>query len=297
MKYLKRFNELNISGTYLDITNIPKTDTYSTSGIKKTTSDLLKRKGKIFKDEPTTASAPVLKFEVQTKSESKTSHRIIFPSNFLDQDTDTTTMYKKDKHTWEDDSDDVKVPMKELLENMFILTDGKFNRIHFTTFGGSKEQMILPSSDGVPKELRGIGLGYLIYDNFIKHLGFASSNYNHTSAESKSLWNKIATDPDFLCIMLKDKESKLKGEIIAFRKGFADTEKIAFEFIEMKLNPTTVEILIDEELMKLPKVAEIKTKFDSLERDPNGDVKYIRDGKTFVHFKPFCIGDNCTSLY
>ena len=51
-------------------------------------------------------------------------------------------------------------------------------------------------------------------------------------------------------------------------------------------------ILIDDELMKLPKVAELKTKFDSLERDPDGDVKTIKDGKEFVYYRPFRIGDN-----
>jgi hypothetical protein len=279
MKHLKRFNELNITGTYLDKTNIPKSDTYSTSGIKKTTSDLLSKKGKIFKDEPTTTSEPILNFKVQTKSGNKTSHRIIFPTNFLDQDTDTTTMYNL-----LDDSDVVKIPMKELLEDKFIVTEGKFNRIHFTTF----EDTNLPASDGVPRDLRGIGLGYLIYDNFIKHLGFASSNNNHTSNESMSLWNKIATDPDFLCILLK--EDKNRDEIMAIHKGFAETEKIAFEFIE-NLSPNTKEILIDDELMKLPKVVEIKTKFDSLERDPDGFVKTIKNGKTFVHYRPFRIGE------
>lgn len=279
MKHLRRFNELNITGTYLDKTNIPKSDTYSTSGIKKTTSDLLSKKGKIFKDEPTTTSEPILKFQVQTKSGNKTSHRIIFPTNFLDQDTDTTAMYNL-----LDDSDVVKVPMNELLKDMFIVTEGNFNRIHFTTFEDTK----LPASDGVPRDLRGIGLGYLIYDNFIKHLGFASSNNNHTSNESMSLWNKIATDPDFLCILLK--EDKNRGEIIAIHKGFADTEKIAFEFIE-NLSPNTKEILIDDELMKLPKVAELKTKFDSLERDSDGFVKTIKNGKTFVHYRPFRIGE------
>ena len=89
MKHLKRFNELNVTGTYLDKANIPKSDTYSTSGIKKTTSDLLSKKGKIFKDEPMTTSEPILNFKVQTKNQGMTSHRIIFPPNFLDQDTDT----------------------------------------------------------------------------------------------------------------------------------------------------------------------------------------------------------------
>jgi hypothetical protein len=183
-----------------------------------------------------------------------------------------------------DDSDVVKIPMKELLEDKFIVTEGKFNRIHFTTF----EDTNLPASDGVPRDLRGIGLGYLIYDNFIKHLGFASSNNNHTSNESMSLWNKIATDPDFLCILLK--EDKNRGEIMAIHKGFAETEKIAFEFIE-NLSPNTKEILIDDELMKLPKVAELKTKFDSLERDSDGYVKTIKDRKAFVHYRPFRIGE------
>ena len=281
MKHLKRFNELNVTGTYLDKANIPKSDTYSISGIKKTTSDLLSKKGKIFKDEPTTTSEPILKFQVQTKYGNKTSHRIIFPTNFLDQDTDTTTMYNL-----LDDSDVVKVPMKELLEDKFILTEDKFNRIHFASFGDA-----LPASDGVPNELRGIGLGYLIYDNFIKHLGFASSSHNHTTAESMIIWNKIATDPDFLCIMLREKD--IRGDIMAIHKGFAEKEKIAFEFIVSKLDISSNEIIIDDELMKLPKVAELKTKFDSLEKKPDGSVKTIKAGagKAFVHYKPFRIGE------
>ena len=271
MKHLKRFNELNVTGTYLDKTNIPKSDTYSISGIKKTTSDLLSKKGKIFKDEPTTTSEPILNFKVQTKNQGMTSHRIIFPPNFLDQDTDTT-MYN-----FLDDSDVVKVPMKDLLEGKFIVTEGQFNRIHFTTFADP----FFPASDGVPKELRGIGLGYLIYENLIKHLGFASSNNSHTSPEAKSIWNKIATDPDFICMMLKQDDKS--GDILAIYKGFTDTEKIVVDFIKENTVVMIKEMIIDDELMKLPAVAELKKKFDSLERTSYGEIQRLKDDKDFPY--------------
>lgn len=271
MKHLKRFNELNIAGTYLDKANIPKTDVY-TSGTKKSVSDFFSKKGKVFKDEPTTASAPVLKFEVQAKSGNKTSYRILFPSNFLDQDTDTG-MYNLLDFT-----DAVKVPIKELLENMFIVTEGEFNRIHFTTFADQS----LPASDGVPKELRGIGLGYLIYENLIKHLGFASSNNNHTSSEAASIWNKIAGDPDFYGLFIKSEGNK--GYVMVFyRDAKIDVEKIASKFILDNVNSNCTEIRIDDELMKLPGIAELKNKFDSFPKDEEG----IKTNVSGVSYEPF----------
>jgi hypothetical protein len=50
-----KFNELNVSGTYLDRKSIPST--------KKNTSEFLQKNGKIFKDEPTKTSEPILNFE------------------------------------------------------------------------------------------------------------------------------------------------------------------------------------------------------------------------------------------
>lgn len=77
-----------------------------------------------------------------------------------------------------------------LLDNIFInkesITD--FNRTHF------------PSYRSVPNDFKGIALGYIIYEEFIKFLGFASSMSN-ASSEAQRVWYKIAKDPDFYTIV------------------------------------------------------------------------------------------------
>jgi len=64
--------------------------------------------------------------------------------------------------------------------------DKKYNRIHF--------------SDGIPDDFKQIGMGYIIYEEFIKHLGFASSKMD-ASSDAKATWSKIANDPDFLSMV------------------------------------------------------------------------------------------------
>jgi hypothetical protein len=58
----------------------------------------------------------------------------------------------------------------------------KFHRTHFYP--------------GLPEEMRGLGLGYIVYEAFIKYLGFASSKGDATN-EASRIWQKLASDPDF----------------------------------------------------------------------------------------------------
>ena len=77
-----------------------------------------------------------------------------------------------------------------LLDNIFIDKESitNFNRTHF------------PSYRSVPNDFKGIALGYIIYEEFIKFLGFASSKSN-ASSEAQRVWYKIAKDPDFYTIV------------------------------------------------------------------------------------------------
>jgi hypothetical protein len=61
----------------------------------------------------------------------------------------------------------------------------KYNRIHFP---------------GIPDDFKQIGMGYIIYEEFIKHLGFVSSKMD-ASSDAKATWSKIANDPDFLSMV------------------------------------------------------------------------------------------------
>ena len=43
------------------------------------------------------------------------------------------------------------------------------------------------------------------------------------------------------------------------------------------------EMIIDDELMKIPAVAELKKKFDSLERTSYGEIQRLKDDKDFPY--------------
>jgi len=243
MKHLMKFNELNVSGTYLDRKSIPST--------KKNTSEFLQKNGKIFKDEPTKTSEPILKFEPAGFTKSKKSYKVIFPENFLDMDKPGNEKIKE-----------------LLVDKIFIIAEGNFNRIHFSKFqfdNGFK------SSDGVPPEFRGIGLGYLIYDNFIKHIGFASSISSDVSDDAINVWSKIVADPDFYGMMIRvgdDLEIPL-----FFHKSFKDVEKIALQMAAEYVDSYTLEIRVDDEILtKFPAVAEMKKRFDELAPKSDGSM-------------------------
>lgn len=112
--------------------------------------------------------------------------------------------------------------------------------------------------DGIPESLRGTGLGYAIYKEFLKYKGYLSSG-SWSSSLSQSVWKKLTSDPDIFGILVNYKGQD--GNILLFNKDFkGDYKKISSEFIEKaksgKLyrgNPDNFEITnieIDEELKK-----------------------------------------------
>lgn len=73
--------------------------------------------------------------------------------------------------------------VRELLNDVYIQTEGPpTNRTHFP--------------GGIPSSLRGTGLGYIIYESFIKFLGWGCSTENASNL-AKVTWSKILQDPDF----------------------------------------------------------------------------------------------------
>lgn len=242
MRHLRRFEELDVAGTYLDKTHLRRSDTYSNSGQKKVASEFLKAKGKVFKDEPTTASDRVLDFEPAGESGEKRSYKVVFPKNFMGMD--------------EPGGEKVR---DLLVDKVFIVCEGRFNRIHFAEFAMDKK---IRTSDGVPEEFRGTGLGYLVYENFIKFLGFASSNSSDASDEAKAVWSKIAGDPDFFGILVRVADD-LELPLV-FHKSCKDVESTALGFVADLVDGYTLDVRVDDALMRLPGVADMKRRFDEL---------------------------------
>ena len=101
------------------------------------------------------------------------------------------------------------------LKTKIICEPYNANRIHFP--------------EGISEDFKGIGLGYIIYESFIKFLGYASSSTTATPAAQK-VWSQIASDPDFYCIISKKGTSNVSsGSILAVHRDCKKdiTEKIS----------------------------------------------------------------------
>jgi|694.fasta_scaffold51706_8 hypothetical protein len=93
--------------------------------------------------------------------------------------------------------------------------------------------------NGLPSSIKGLGLGYLMYKQFIQHLGYASSSKG-SSKESQMVWQKLTKDDNLtgLIINLIKKEglsnmANTWGKILMFDKNFkGDFNKICRDFIE-----------------------------------------------------------------
>jgi hypothetical protein len=109
-----------------------------------------------------------------------------------------------------------------------IETEGEpRNRIHFI--------------GGLPSILMGTGLGYLIYQEFIKYLGWGSSTSN-VSAESQRIWTKLIKDPDFYSFYI---DGEISSRIFAIYKG---TDKDIVKIVDDNYNDVNF-IKFDKDLL------------------------------------------------
>jgi len=162
MKWIKRFEErVNISGSYLDE---PNTSSASNKTVKKSN---LPFGGTNL----ATGNKWDIKFD---PSGIEHEGNDIFKVQFSEPIFKIISKEKK--------IDIEKV--KKYLSNIKIECESveNFRRTHFTT--------------GLPEEMQGLGLGYIIYEAFIKHLGFASSKFD-ASSSARKVWKKLSSDPDF----------------------------------------------------------------------------------------------------
>lgn len=97
-------------------------------------------------------------------------------------------------------------------ENMvYIEASEEFNRVHFR--------------EGIHPLLQGIGLGYAIYEQFIKFLGFGSTGKSATP-ESKKVWYKLFNNPNFYGVICNDNiflvDKNWNGDIKSKIKSFLE---------------------------------------------------------------------------
>ena len=205
-------DRIDLSQTYLSPekmkelkdTNKTNTDPYFPSVKVKKVSDI---KGNQFKD---AGSSSGNEYGITFEEITKNVYKVNFPNGFIQKyfSLPTSQVYDSQLGPYGDEHGDKDVPMNAdklyntpsgpiskassidtLLNNININTEGHpTNRIHF------------PS--GVPSSLRGSGLGYIIYESFIKYLGWGSSQPNASSL-AQVVWSKLAEDPDFYSFVIE----------------------------------------------------------------------------------------------
>ena len=192
-------DDIDLSNTYLSKDEISKRKKETSQSETIKSPKVVDLTGKIFKDLETTTGEDYIS-GLDFERTQINHYKVKFSSEFIEDffSIPSSEVYKN-LGPYGDEHGDQPVPLilkvgsqeytiQELLNNIYINNEGyPTNRIHF---GG-----------GVGRFLEGTGLGYLIYQQFIKYLGYGSSMTN-ASNKAQVVWSKLAKDPDFYSFII-----------------------------------------------------------------------------------------------
>ena len=205
-------DRIDLSQTYLSPekmkelkdTNKTNPDPYFPSVKVKKVSDI---KGNQFKDAGLSSGNEYgITFEEITKN----VYKVNFPNEFIQKyfSLPTSQVYDGQLGPYGDEHGNKDVPMNA---DKYVNTisgpiaieasiEDSLNNININTEGHPTNRIHFPS--GVPRSLRGSGIGYIIYESFIKYLGWGSSQPNASSL-AQVIWSKLAEDPDFYSFVIE----------------------------------------------------------------------------------------------
>jgi hypothetical protein len=205
-------DKIDLSQTYLSPekmkelkdTNKTNPDPYLPSVKVKKVSDI---KGNQFKDAGLISGNEYgITFEEITKN----VYKVNFPNEFIQKyfSLPTSQVYDSQLGPYGDEHGNKDVPMNadkyvNTLSGPIAMEysiEDSLNNININTEGHPTNRIHFPS--GVPRSLRGSGLGYIIYESFIKYLGWGSSQPNASSL-AQVIWSKLAEDPDFYSFVIE----------------------------------------------------------------------------------------------
>ena len=205
-------DKIDLSQTYLSPekmkelkdTNKTNPDPYLPSVKVKKVSDI---KGNQFKDAGLSLGN---EYGITFKEITKNVYKVNFPNEFIQKyfSLPTSQVYNSQLGPYGDEHGNKDVPMNA---DKYVNTisgpiaieasiEDSLNNININTEGHPTNRIHFPS--GVPRSLRGSGIGYIIYESFIKYLGWGSSQPNASSL-AQVIWSKLAEDPDFYSFVIE----------------------------------------------------------------------------------------------
>jgi hypothetical protein len=205
-------DRIDLSQTYLSPekmkglkdTNKSNTDSAFPSLKIKKVSDV---KGNQFKD---AGSSSGNEYGITFEETVKNIYKVNFPNEFIQKyfSQPTSQVYDSQLGPYGDEHGNKDVPMNA--DKLYNTPSGPINKeagidnllnnININTEGHPTNRIHFPS--GVPHSLRGSGLGYIIYESFIKYLGWGSSQPNASSL-AQVIWSKLVEDPDFYSFVIE----------------------------------------------------------------------------------------------
>lgn len=234
----RSINELDTTGTYLDRNR----NKYAQAEYPK----FRKMFGKVFKDAPTTSGvdygleyAGAEDYEFDLDRQHTYSWNVIFPNDFYKH----FVPKGENPEEWKKDNEDIVAELMDNLNDIRIKAEAGLNRTHFP--------------GGIPNDLKGLGLGYIIYEGLVRYLGYASSRPDASNAAQK-VWSQIAKDPDFVGIVSNNmilvfrKDFDRKGEVLGKALDYlgVDFEKIENnQDLEQFLSDNNIDI--SDELLEI----------------------------------------------
>ena len=157
--------------------------------------------GKIFKDEETTTRSDNHMRGLDFDEVNDGFYKVNFSPEFIEKyfSLPSSQVYKTTS-LYGDEHGDQPVPLVIKIDNKEYEIEDLLSNVHIKTEGYPTNRIHFPG--GVGASLEGTGLGYLIYQQFIKYLGFGSSKPN-ASSKAQVVWSKLAKDPDFYSFVVQ----------------------------------------------------------------------------------------------
>jgi hypothetical protein len=277
--FIKSIYEINLAGTYLEPSKT------KTNQLNREETKAKKKYGKVFAQAPKSSGKRWgLDFKHLGGSDKSGDYQVIFPSDFVKNFKDLLRDFEKiadanknvtgfispanKKYQTTDRRNRefknvIMPPGFEHLYKIYKVFNPDLDKIDFNKlsniriqigYGDEEKYNRIHFPSGIPDDFKQIGMGYIIYEEFIKHLGFASSK-NNASSDAKPTWSKITNDPDFLSMVSVQDEST-GGVFVVVKDRVKEFENIIKNWVDdCKQNENITRIVVSEELKdKLPEI-------------------------------------------